>query len=208
MMERIPPISAVINWLIPIVVKNIFGKDTVLIKKITTKYKNPALNILPRTIPKILFLTLLTVKQYIPLEIIMNGIRYTRNIVTLPNSKPLIYAIQEGNTRKGIVFLKPNLRVEYINIVLTKVPTSNWGFPMKRGISNNRRKREEYSIRNEFSVRIFRYFLLFLSVNILIYLCWLVFTFFLLRFISFIPLLVFSYIYIKSLFLSFVCFKN
>lgn len=125
MRERIPPVSAVTSWLIPIVVKNIFGKDIVLIKTLTTKYKNPALNILARIIPKILFLILLTVKQYIPLERMMKGIRYTRNIVTLPNNNPLIYAIQEGNTRKGIVFLKPNLKVEYINIVLTKVPTSN-----------------------------------------------------------------------------------
>lgn len=100
----------------------------------------------PTSIPNMLFLSFLTVSEYTPLERIMKGIRYTRKIVTLPKSIPLMYAIDEGNIRKGIVFLKPNLRVEYINMVFTTIPTRYWGLPMSNGTRSSIEKRMEYSI--------------------------------------------------------------
>lgn len=88
-------------------------------------YRKPAFRMLPSNIPNILLLTLAIIKEYIPLERMINGIRYTRNIVALPNNIPLKYDIHEGKIKKGIVFLKPNFNVEYIKTALTTVPTNS-----------------------------------------------------------------------------------
>ena len=120
---RNPPVIPVISWFIPIVVKNISGRDIVLINIFTIKYKNPVFNIHAVKIPKALPWNLLIIKEYIALEIMIKGIRYTRNIVKLLNSIPLKYDIHEGSIKKGIVFLKPNFSVEYTKTALTIVPT-------------------------------------------------------------------------------------
>ena len=59
------------------------------------------------------------------LEIIINGVRYTKKSVAPPKSKPVPVATSDGVINIGNVFLKPYLNVEYTIKKLIILPTNS-----------------------------------------------------------------------------------
>lgn len=98
--------------------------------------RNTPLNTIPNIYVKIFFLD--TKYDSMKLEIIINGNTYIKNTVAPLNRMPVRVAVIDGNSNMGIVFLIPNVNVEYTIKRFITLPTSICGLPINKGINTDR----------------------------------------------------------------------
>ena len=109
------------------------GKPMNWVNPLYTKYKNIPFKSTPKI--KKYFFSLEIKYAYKRLEIIINGVRYSKKKVAPSKRIPIEVAVKEGNINTGILFLIPYVSTEKTISVFTILPTSNWGLPIKTGTS-------------------------------------------------------------------------
>lgn len=130
----IPAIIAVMNWKIPIALRNITGNIQRYTKIYATTKRNTALHTPQKNIHTRFVLTRWMIYTRRKLPIRMAGIRYTRNIVNGQKTSPLATVAILGSMTIGMMaeyflyFRAMNIRRRF-----TILPTSNCGPPSRNG---------------------------------------------------------------------------